>query len=85
VVENGEIIYDGKDLLKLGEAEFHNYRGSRIAMIFQTAEQSQPHYENWQADDRGPARQRQGQAARCKARFQIEACGVSALLLIKKT
>ncbi len=31
----GEIIFDGKDLLKLSEAEMVHIRGNRIAMIFQ--------------------------------------------------
>ncbi|MCS6909925.1 MAG: ATP-binding cassette domain-containing protein, partial [Anaerolineales bacterium] len=31
----GEIIFDGKDLLKLSEAEMVHMRGNRIAMIFQ--------------------------------------------------
>ena len=35
IVENGEIIYDGKDLLKISESEFHTIRGDKIAMIFQ--------------------------------------------------
>lgn len=35
IVESGEIIYDGKDLLKLSEDEFYRIRGDRIAMIFQ--------------------------------------------------
>lgn len=35
IVEGGEIIYDGKDLLKLTEQEFHKIRGDKIAMIFQ--------------------------------------------------
>jgi oligopeptide/dipeptide ABC transporter ATP-binding protein len=35
IIDNGEIIFDGKDLLKISEKEFHNYRGNRIAMIFQ--------------------------------------------------
>jgi len=34
-VPNGEIMFDGKDLLKLPEAEMRAIRGSRIAMIFQ--------------------------------------------------
>jgi len=34
-VPNGEIIFDGKDLLKLPEAEMRMIRGSMIAMIFQ--------------------------------------------------
>ena len=33
--ESGEIIYDGKDLLKIPEEEFHKIRGDKIAMIFQ--------------------------------------------------
>ena len=35
VVEGGEIIYDGRDLLKLPEEEFHTLRGHRLAMVFQ--------------------------------------------------
>ncbi len=35
IVEDGEIIYDGKDLLKIGEDDFHKIRGDKIAMIFQ--------------------------------------------------
>ena len=35
IIESGEIIYDGKDLLKLTEDEFYRIRGDRIAMIFQ--------------------------------------------------
>ena len=35
IVEGGEIIYDGKDLLKISEDDFHEIRGDKIAMIFQ--------------------------------------------------
>ena len=35
IVESGEIIYDGQDLLKISEKEFRNIRGDKIAMIFQ--------------------------------------------------
>ena len=35
ITEAGEIIYDGKDLLKISEEEFHKIRGDKIAMIFQ--------------------------------------------------
>ena len=35
IVESGEILYDGKDLLKISEEEFHEYRGNKISMIFQ--------------------------------------------------
>ena len=35
IVESGEIIYDGKDLLKISEEDFHAIRGDKIAMIFQ--------------------------------------------------
>ena len=35
IIEGGEIIYDGKDLLKISEDEFHRIRGDKIAMIFQ--------------------------------------------------
>ena len=35
ITESGEIIYDGKDLLKINEEEFHKIRGDKIAMIFQ--------------------------------------------------
>lgn len=35
IVEGGEIIYDGKDLLKIPEEDFHRIRGDKISMIFQ--------------------------------------------------
>ncbi len=35
IVEGGEILYDGKDLLKISEDEYHKIRGDKIAMIFQ--------------------------------------------------
>ncbi len=35
IVEGGEIIYDGKDLLKIPEEEFHTLRGHRLSMVFQ--------------------------------------------------
>ena len=35
IVEGGEILYDGKDLLKVPEEEMHKLRGDKIAMIFQ--------------------------------------------------
>ena len=35
IIESGEIIYDGKDLLKITEDDFYRIRGDKIAMIFQ--------------------------------------------------
>lgn len=35
IIEGGEIIYDGQDLLRITEEEFHKIRGDKIAMIFQ--------------------------------------------------
>ena len=35
IVEGGEIVYDGKDLLTINEERFHKIRGSKISMIFQ--------------------------------------------------
>lgn len=35
IIESGEIIYDGQDLLKISEDDFHKIRGDKIAMIFQ--------------------------------------------------
>ena len=35
IVEGGEIIYDGQDLLKISEEDYHKIRGDKIAMIFQ--------------------------------------------------
>ena len=35
IVDGGEIIYDGKDLLKIDESEMHKLRGDKIAMVFQ--------------------------------------------------
>ena len=35
IIEGGEIIFDGRDLLKIGEEEMYRIRGDKIAMIFQ--------------------------------------------------
>ena len=35
IVEGGEILYDGQDLLKISEDDYHKLRGDKIAMIFQ--------------------------------------------------
>ena len=35
VIESGQIIYDGKDILKFKEEDFYSIRGNRITMIFQ--------------------------------------------------
>ncbi len=35
IKEAGEIIYDGQDLMKIPEEQFHKLRGDKIAMIFQ--------------------------------------------------
>jgi len=35
IVEGGEILYDGKDLLKISEKQFQTVRGDKIAMVFQ--------------------------------------------------
>ena len=35
MVENGEILYDGRDLLKISEEEMCKIRGDKISMIFQ--------------------------------------------------
>jgi len=35
IIEGGEILYDGKDLLKITEEDFHSIRGDKISMIFQ--------------------------------------------------
>jgi len=35
ICEGGEILYDGQDLLKISEEDFHKLRGDKIAMIFQ--------------------------------------------------
>ena len=35
IVEGGEILFDGKDLLKIGEDDMYKIRGDKIAMIFQ--------------------------------------------------
>ncbi|MBQ8579844.1 MAG: ABC transporter ATP-binding protein [Oscillospiraceae bacterium] len=35
IVEGGEILYDGQDLLKISEDDFHKLRGDKVAMIFQ--------------------------------------------------
>lgn len=35
IIESGEILYDGKDLTKVNEEDFHKIRGKRIGLIFQ--------------------------------------------------
>lgn len=35
IIEQGEILYDGKDLVRIPEEEMHKLRGDKIAMIFQ--------------------------------------------------
>ncbi|MEG1565814.1 MAG: ATP-binding cassette domain-containing protein, partial [Bacilli bacterium] len=35
IIEGGQILYDGKDLLTLSEDRFTRIRGSKISMIFQ--------------------------------------------------
>ena len=35
IIENGSIMYDGQDLTKLPEEQFHKIRGNKIGMIFQ--------------------------------------------------
>ena len=35
IVEDGEIIYDGQDLLKIPEEDFHTLRGHKLSMVFQ--------------------------------------------------
>ena len=35
IVENGEILYDGRDLIKISEEEMCKIRGDKISMIFQ--------------------------------------------------
>lgn len=34
-IVDGEVLFDGKDLLKVSNRELQNYRGNRISMIFQ--------------------------------------------------
>ncbi|MCM1441091.1 MAG: ATP-binding cassette domain-containing protein, partial [Roseburia sp.] len=35
IKDGGEIIYDGQDLMKIPEEQFHKLRGDKISMIFQ--------------------------------------------------
>ena len=35
IIEGGEILYDGKDLLKIAEDDFYRLRGTKLSMIFQ--------------------------------------------------
>lgn len=35
IIESGEILYDGMDLTKITEEQFHEIRGTRIGLIFQ--------------------------------------------------
>jgi oligopeptide/dipeptide ABC transporter ATP-binding protein len=40
VIEGGEVIFDGQDLLKLPDDTMRTYRGDRISMIFQQPQSS---------------------------------------------
>lgn len=35
IIDGGSIMYDGQDLTKIGEDDFHEIRGNRIGLIFQ--------------------------------------------------
>ncbi len=35
IIEKGEILYDGQDLVRIPEEEMHKLRGDKVAMIFQ--------------------------------------------------
>ncbi len=35
VIQSGQILYDGMDLTKVGEDQFHRIRGNKIALVFQ--------------------------------------------------
>lgn len=35
IIEDGQILYDGKDLLQINEDQFSKIRGVKISMIFQ--------------------------------------------------
>ena len=35
IIENGQIMYEGEDLVRVSEEEFHRIRGHKIGMIFQ--------------------------------------------------
>ena len=35
IIESGEVLYEGEDLTKIAESEFHRIRGHKIGMIFQ--------------------------------------------------
>ena len=89
ITESGEIIYDGKDLLKINEEEFHKIRGDKIAMIFQDPMSSlDPIVKiGKQLTEamilKGKARQRESRAnfntyLKALNKAMIEACGDSA-------
>ena len=69
IPEGGEIIYDGQDLMKIDEEDFHKIRGNRISMIFQDPLSSLNHRAYRQAADRGHDPERQGQPAGSQARL----------------
>ena len=57
IPEGGEIIYDGQDLMKIDEEDFHKIRGNRAYR---------------QAADRGHDPERQGQPAGSQARLHCQ-------------
>ena len=52
-VTGGQILYNGKDLVKLSEREMEKIRGNEISMIFQEPMTSfKPYHPLWKADRR---------------------------------
>ena len=66
IPEGGEIIYDGQDLMKIDEEDFHKIRGNRPPV------QLEPHRAYRQAADRGHDPERQGQPAGSQARLHCQ-------------
>ena len=75
----GEVIYKGRDLMSLSQAELRGIRGSEIAMIFQDPMTSlNPVYRvGWQIVEQIRAHERVSkQAARARAIELLEAVGI---------
>ena len=56
IIEGGSIIYDGMDLLKIGEDDFYRIRGDKIANDLPgSAFKFKSDYACWKTADRGDA------------------------------
>ena len=77
-IRGGEIVFDGRDILQLGESELRRLRGDRIAMVFQDPMTAlNPVLLDRDPGDRHPV-PRPGRAGPRSAAARSTCCGASA-------